>query len=203
VLGYAAYAGSVGAFSFWAPSFLVNRFPDALNLKTANFWFGLVLIAAGAIGTFAGGRWTDRKLMRLPQAAPDDPFDAPPHKAAVNVQLWVCAIGMVAAAPLAAACFVVPTPKAFFVLTFLVEIGLFLSTSPIAAACLRAVPVERRASAMAGSIFAIHLLGDLWSPAALGLLQDLLSPRIVLAMMVLPLTFAWCAYLWWPRRHEA
>jgi hypothetical protein len=66
---------------------------------------------------------------------------------------------------------------------------------------LRAVPPERRASAMAASIFAIHLFGDLWSSAALGLLQDALEIR--LAMMALPITFAVAAVIWWPRRRPA
>jgi MFS family permease len=203
VLGYCAYNAAVGAFSFWAPSFLVNRFPAALNLKTANFWFGVVLIVAGAVGTFVGGWWADRKIRRLPQPAPAAAYDAPEHKAAVNVLLWVSAAGMVVAAPVAAVCFFVPTPTLFFALAFVVEIGLFLSTSPINIALMRAVPVERRASAIAANVFAIHLFGDLWSAALLGLLQDWLSPQLALAMMSLPLTFAWSAYLWWPRRREA
>jgi hypothetical protein len=54
---------------------------------------------------------------------------------------------------------------------------------------------------MAASIFAIHLFGDLWSTAALGLLKDLLP--IAIAMMALPVTFALSAYQWWPRAREA
>jgi len=203
VFGYCAYSASLGAFAFWAPSFLVNQFPGALDLKTANFWFGLVLVVAGAIGTFAGGRWGDLLLRKLPLAPPDAPYDAPEHKAAVNALLRVCAIGMVVGTPLGALCFFMSGPTAFFAIVFVAEIALFLSTSPIVAAGLRAVPAERRASSLAVTVFAIHLLGDLWSPALLGGLQDLLSPRITLAMMALPLTFAWTAYLWWPRRREA
>jgi MFS family permease len=201
VFGYCAYTAAVGAFAFWAPNFLIKRFPGSLDIKSANFWFGLVLIAGGAVGTFIGGRWADRGLRRLPQPATDAPFDAPPHKLAVNVLLRVCATGMVVAAPLTAVCFFMPSPVAFFAIAFVVEAGLFLSTSPVAAACLRAVPVERRASSMAVTIFAIHLFGDLWSPAVLGLLQDVLP--IALAMMALPITFAWSAYIWWPRAREA
>jgi len=87
------------------------------------------------------------------------------------------------------------------VFAFLCELGLFLSTSPVNAIVLRAVPTELRASSMAASIFAIHLFGDLWSSAALGLLTDVLP--IVLAMMALPITFAISAATWWPRRREA
>jgi MFS transporter, Spinster family, sphingosine-1-phosphate transporter len=201
VLGYCAYTAAVGAFSYWAPNYLLRRFPSQLNDETANFWFGIVLIAAGAIGTYLGGRLGDRGLRKLPQAAQDAPWDAPEHKAAVNVLLGLCARGMIIAAPLAAVAFFMPQPAGFFAFAFFVEIGLFLSTSPINAAFLRAVPAERRASAMAAAICAIHLFGDLWSSAALGLLQDVLPLRI--ALMSLPLTFAWAAYIWWPRRREA
>ncbi|HET7506125.1 MAG TPA: MFS transporter [Kofleriaceae bacterium] len=201
VLGYCAYVAAVAGFSYWAPNFLLERFPGRLNDETANFWFGIVLIAAGAIGTFAGGQWTDRGQRALPAAAPDAPYDAAEHKACVNVALRVCAVGMAVAAPLAAVCFLLPSPTLFFVVAFVVEIGVFLSTSPINIAIMRAVPVELRASAVAASVFAIHLFGDLWSSAALGLLQDVLP--IILAMMAIPLTFAGSAYIWWPRRREA
>ena len=201
VLGYCAYNAALGAFSYWAPNFLLVRFAGALNDETANFWFGIVLLAAGAVGTFAGGQWTDRGQRALPPPAPDAPYDAPEHKAAVNVALRVCAVGVAIAAPLGVVCFLVPSPAMFFGVAFVAEVGLFLSTSPVNIALLRSVPAERRASAMAASVFAIHLFGDLWSSAALGLLQDVLP--LVVAMMALPLTFAGAGYLWWPRAREA
>jgi hypothetical protein len=108
---------------------------------------------------------------------------------------------MVIAAPLTFAAFAMPTPLLIFSFAFLAEIGLFLSTSPVSAIGLRAVPPELRASAMAAMIFAIHLFGDLWSPSVLGLLSDLLIP--VVAMMAVPVVFAWSAYIWWPRAREA
>lgn len=201
VLGYCAYTAATGAFAFWAPKFLVDHYVGALDLKQANFWFGVVLLAAGAVGTFIGGWWADRSISRLPQPAPHAPFDAPEHKSAVNVLLRVSAVGMVCAVPLAVLCFLMPTPLGFFAFAFVIEVGLFLSTSPVNAALLRSVPEERRASSMAAAMFAIHLFGDLWSSSALGLLMDHLDQRQ--AMMSLPLTFAWSAYIWWPRRREA
>jgi len=51
------------------------------------------------------------------------------------------------------------------------------------------------------TIFAIHLLGDLWSPTALGALADALPGAI--AMMAVPAVFGWSAWLWWPRKREA
>ncbi|MBC7973516.1 MAG: MFS transporter [Myxococcales bacterium] len=203
VLGYCAYTAAVGAFSYWAPNFLLERFADQkLDGEQANTRFGLVLIAAGAVGTYIGGAWSDRGMRRLPQAGPDDRYDAPAHRAAVNVLLKVCAVGIGIATPLAALCFYMPTPNGFFAIAFVVEVGVFLSTSPVNAAMMRAVPIERRASAMAAGIFTIHLFGDLWSSAALGLLQDEVLD-IRLAMMALPATFGLAALVWWPRRREA
>ena len=201
VLGYCAYTAAVAAFSFWGPTFLLDRFPKELTEETANRWFGLTLIAAGAVGTALGGRWADRSLARLPSVPPDAPYDAKSNRVAINALLKVCAVGMAVAAPLAAISFVLPEPVGFFAVGFVVMTGLFLSTSPVNAVFLRTVPSERRASAMAASIFAIHLLGDLWSTFALGGLRDLLPD--VLAMMSLPIVFALSAYIWWPRAKEA
>lgn len=200
VLGYIVFTAAVAGFSFWATKFLLERFPGQLDVETANFWFGVVLIAGGAIGTIIGGQYANRAMAREGVAA-DEPHDTLPNKRAVNGLLRICAVGMAVAAPIAAIGFFVPGPTVFFALVFLVDIGLFLGTSPIAAACMRSVPAERRASAMAGTIFSIHLFGDLWSAAALGLLLDVFEPRI--AMMALPISFAGAAYLWWPRRREA
>jgi MFS family permease len=203
VLGYCAYTAAVSAFAFWAPKYIARHYymPELtaeLAVKRADFYFGLVTVIAGALGTVIGGRWADRALRSIP---PSDQYDSRYNKLACNALLRVCAIGMVIAAPMAAVCFAMPTPGLFFVCAFVAEIGLFLSTSPINAVALRAVPPELRASAMAGQIFAIHLFGDLWSPSLLGMLNDLLIPTI--AMMSVPLVFAWSAYIWWPRRHEA
>jgi MFS transporter, Spinster family, sphingosine-1-phosphate transporter len=205
VLGYCAYTAAVGAFAYWAPVFLVERYGETglklgLTDEKANFFFGIVTVVAGALGTVIGGYWGDRAQKRHPVTI-DTPYDAKINNLGINALLRICSIGMIIAAPLTALCFVMPTPTAFFIVAFFAEIGLFLSTSPVNAIGLRAVPPQMRASAMAGMIFAIHLFGDLWSPSVLGLLNDLLISTV--AMMALPITFALSAYVWWPRRREA
>jgi len=194
VLGYCAYTAGIGAFAHWAPTYIADRFPAQLTVETANYWFGLTTIGAGIVGTIIGGRWADRAH------APTTAYDDPANKRGTNYLLRICALGMAWGAPLAAIAFVMPIPAAFFALAFVAEIGLFLSTSPVNAIGLRAVPPELRASAMAAMIFAIHLFGDLWSPYALGALLDYLAATA--AMMALPVTFALSAYIWWPRRAE-
>jgi MFS transporter, Spinster family, sphingosine-1-phosphate transporter len=201
VLGYCAYTAALGAFAHWAPLFIAERFPKALTNETANYYFGLVTVAAGAIGTIVGGQWADRAQRSLPPVTAETTYDARENKLGVNELLRVCSIGMIVAAPLAAIAFFLPGHVAFFAFAFFAEIGLFLSTSPVNAIGLRAVPPELRASAMAAMIFAIHLFGDLWSPPLLGVLRRVLEPNV--AMMALPLTFALSAFVWWPRRQEA
>jgi len=200
VLGYCAYTGAIQAFAFWAPKYLVTTYSEYLNDETANRYFGLITVVSGIVGTVIGGRWADRELEKTPTTV-DTPYDAPITKQGTNLLLRICSLGMVWATPLVAICFFMPVPAAFFACAFLAQLGLFLSTSPVNAIGLRAVPPELRASAMAAMIFAIHLFGDLWSPPALGLLKDHL-PTVV-AMMAVPLVFGWAAYVWWPRASEA
>jgi MFS transporter, Spinster family, sphingosine-1-phosphate transporter len=209
VAGYCAYTAAIGAFSHWAPKYLYARYQ--LPLATANFRFGMVLVIAGAIGTVVGGRWADRSQARevakmKPEDASgyrDESIDARSARAAVRhrtnirVLLRICSVGSALGAPLAAAAFLSPTPNLFFIFVFGAILCLFLNASPINAIILQAVPSELRASAMALSIFSIHMFGDLWSPPIVGLLQDHLPIRI--AMMALPLSIAGSAWLWWPK----
>src|ERR1051325_8508016 len=104
VVGCCAFVAGIGAFSIWGPKFLVGQFPE-LGVATASSGFGGVLLVAGAIATFAGGWGTGRALRRLPAAAPGAPFDAIEHRVAINAMLRICALGMVLAAPAAAAAF--------------------------------------------------------------------------------------------------
>jgi MFS family permease len=186
VLGYAAQTFALGGFAFWAPKFLVEVY--GLPVSKGATTFGGLLVVAGGIGTWLGGFLADRWTVRM-RATGD------PH-AAARVDLWVCAITGAIAAPLAVAAFWAPSATGFFALGFGCEIAAFASTAPVNAALLRTVPPELRASAMALSIFAIHLFGDLWSPLALGALHDVVAAPV--AMMGVPLALALSAGLWVP-----
>ena len=201
VLGYCAYTAALGAFAYWAPKYLAETYASSLTNDQASTYFGTVTVLGGLIGTVVGGQWSDRALHRIPGATGGLAWNAGPTKLGTNALLYVCALSTAIAVPLVAVCFAMPTSTTFFAVAFAAEVGLFLSTSPVSAIGLRAVPPELRASAMAGMIFAIHLFGDLWSPAVLGLLYDHLEPAV--AMMVIPVVLAWAAYIWWPRRREA
>jgi MFS family permease len=245
VLGYCAHTASIGAFAYWAPTFLAERFAPSLApggyydnvvryrqlfgewlrapseriagdlaalakliseggesiLSGANFYFGIVTVVAGAVGTVLGGRMADRALAGLPSVPLDASHEDPRNRAAANAQLRVCAIGVAVAFPLAALAFYAPSAWMFFTIAGLAEIGLFMSTAPINAIMLRTSPAFLRASAMAVAIFSIHLFGDLWSPVILGSLLDYVIAAV--AMLAIPLGFAIATAVWWPRAREA
>jgi MFS family permease len=143
------------------------------------------------------GGYRDKAAELDPKAAHREAVD----RSTIVGLLRICAIGSLAGTPLVIAAFLSPSATLFFVFVFLAIVALFLSTSPINAAVLRSVPTELRASAMAITIFAIHVLGDLWSPPLVGLLADHLP--VQLAMMALPFAIATSAFLWWPRQRRA
>lgn len=208
VLGYCAYTAAIGGFSFWAPKFLVARY--AMDLGKGNFVFGVVTVVAGAIGTLAGGRIADARVARAEEEAQrelgyrenaktdEEALARAKEEAFLSSQLFVCALGSAVGAPLCIAAFLAPSSGLFFGLAFLAMLFLFLGSSPINAALLRAVPTELRASAMALAILAIHALGDFWSPPLVGFLADHMPIQV--AMQALPVAIALSAFLWWPRR---
>jgi hypothetical protein len=102
---------------------------------------------------------------------------------------------MLVSVPLSIACLLSGSPLGFFVAIAGAEFAIFLSTSPINVVILQGVPVELRASAMALSIFAIHLFGDLISPPLIGKLSDTWS--LGKAMFVLPMALVLATIAWW------
>jgi hypothetical protein len=72
---------------------------------------------------------------------------------------------------------------------------LFLSMGPVNTLIIESVPVNLRASAMAMSIFMIHLFGDIWSPEIVGRLSDHWG-SLQKAVLILPVALIVCAALW-------
>src|SRR5688572_30027179 len=58
VIGYTAQTFALGGFAAWAPKYLYRVI--GLDLKTADYWFGLVLVVTGLLATFVGGQLGDR-----------------------------------------------------------------------------------------------------------------------------------------------
>ena len=78
--------------------------------------------------------------------------------------------------------------------------------APTNAVVMRTVPMHLRAQAMAASIFAIHLMGDLLSPPLIGSVADALHDSrlpgsggrgLQFGMYLLPLAMVISAGFWW------
>jgi MFS family permease len=182
VLGYCAYTFALGGFAYWAPYYISERY--GLPPESASRTFGILTVAGGAVGTLLGGWLGDRAA----RGKTDDPSVA---RAAVAVCSFSAALG----APLAAAAILATTATGFYAVAFPCEVALFLHFGPFNVAILRSVPPGLRNTAMAMSIFASHLLGDLWSPWLIGLAGD--HAPMTYAMLLVPVAFGASALLWW------
>jgi len=177
VIGYTAQTFALGGFAAWAPKYLYRVI--GLDLKTADYWFGLILVVTGLLATFVGGQLGDRW----------------PGEDRARANLRVCAISTAISVPFAVLCLLSSSAFGFFAAIAVAEFAIFLSTSPINAVILGSVPSELRASAMAASIFAIHLLGDMISPPLIGVISDASSLRN--GMVVLPVALGAATLVWW------
>lgn len=162
VLGYTAYTFALGAFALWGPAFFsrVHQVPVA---KAATF-FGAVLVVAGLVGTLLGGmlatKWQKRSR---------------------GGYALTLGLSVVLAVPVSILAFVLEDKTASMLCLASAMFLLFLPTGPVNTLILETVPVNLRASAMALSIFMIHLFGDMWSPELVGRASDLLRDQFMAA----------------------
>lgn len=161
ILGYAAVTFSLGGISWWMPSFLHR---DAgYSLEAAGAVMGPIIVVAGLGGTALGGwlaQWWSKKT---PKAL----YLVPALSAALTIApAVVCFFG----------------PRATVVPSLAIAVFLiFLGTGPVNAATLNAVPADLRATAMAGQLFAIHVVGDMPSSKVIGIISDASNLRIGMA----------------------
>ena len=153
ILGYVAQTFAMGGFSFWAPTFLVRV--HHMELAAAGAFFGQTLVIMGLLATLGGGYLATRWQRRTGTG-----------------YAWILALSALGAAPAAFAAFALKDLMLAKVALASSMFLLFLCTGPLNTLILETVPVRMRASAVAASIFSIHLFGDLWSPKFVGFLSD-------------------------------
>jgi MFS transporter, Spinster family, sphingosine-1-phosphate transporter len=176
VLGYAAYTFAVGGLGAWMPAFLerVRGMPKA----QATVSFGAIVVVTGFVGTFAGG-WLGDYCNRYSRQA----------------YLWLCGISMLLAAPFVWMALTTTAPVAYALYMVIAQFLIFVSTGPINAVIVNLASPLERASAIALSVFAIHLLGDVISPPIIGALSDVSSlgeAVKIVPVVVLVSGLVWC-----------
>ena len=175
VLGYAAYTFAIGALGFWTPAFLERE--RGMTRVDATVQFGIILVVTGFVGTSIGGWLGDRLLRRFKES-----------------YLWVSGVATLAAVPFAWVAFTARERPVYMAAIVVAEILVFISTGPVNLAIVNAVAPERRATAMALSILAMHLLGDVPSPPLIGAVSD--TSSLGHAMLILPVAFALSGLIW-------
>ena len=183
VLGLTAYTFAIGAFGAWGPTFL-NRV-HGLELSFADHFFGGVLVVGGLLGTLAGG-FAATAWHRKARAGYALLLTLAAFLTLVSATLAFLDIGLTAS--------MIFLGAAIFLS--------FLPTGPQVTLQIESVPAHLRASAMAASIFVIHLFGDFLSPALVGHLADWghdpARPGAGLqhAMFILPVVMSLAVLFW-------
>jgi MFS family permease len=187
VVGYIAQTFALGGFTAWAAPFLYRKL--CLQLHEADSYFGAITVVTGLAGTALGGVLADRW----------------PGADRTRAYLRVCAWSSAVATPIALAALVIPRATGFLVALGVAELLIFVSVSPVNAAVLHSVRPGLRATAMATSIFFIHLLGDLIASPVIGSISDAYgdrsafcvgSPGLQVGMYLLPLTLLISGFAW-------
>jgi MFS family permease len=177
VLGYVAQTFALGAFGTWAAGFLERS--HHLQYADADRFFGTSLVITGLAATAVGGCWGTAW-----------------QKRSAAGYAGVLAISAAAAVPVSFGAFLIPDLLWAKVCLVAAMFLLFLSTGPVNTLILETVPVAERAAAMAASIFAIHLFGDLWSPKLVGWLSTRLGDLREAILLTLPAAIVLCAIFW-------
>jgi len=176
VAGYVAQTFAMGGFALWAPTFLQRV--HHMELEAAGHFFGYSLVLTGLAATLLGGLAANAWKRRSPAG-----------------YAWVMGLSAVLAVPAGFAAFLLPDAAMARGALVVAMFFLFIPTGPINTLILETVPVADRARAMAASIFAIHLFGDLSSPTIVGWLSDHFG-SLKPAVMVLPVALIGSAFFW-------
>jgi MFS transporter, Spinster family, sphingosine-1-phosphate transporter len=186
VLGYAPYTFALGGLAFWTPAFLERV--RGMTRAEATVTFGSIALGTGLVGTFAGGWLGDYLLPRTRQS-----------------YLWVSGLATLLAAPAAFVAFNHPNRAVYLTAMVVAELLIFASTGPVNSAIVNVVSPVERASAVALSIFAIHLFGDVPSPPLIGWISDrssLSTAFLIVPVAILVAGAIWAYAAWDTERRE-
>jgi MFS transporter, Spinster family, sphingosine-1-phosphate transporter len=153
VLGMAAYTFAIGGMLVWVPNYLFST--RGLDQARAGTILGVVTLVAAVVGMSAGGSIADYLAKSKPQAL----FLVP----------GVAMIGSISFVLLA---LFSHSEVVIFAAILLAETLMFVNTGPCNAIIANVVQPNLRAAAYSLTIFAVHFLGDIWSPSLIGKVSD-------------------------------
>jgi MFS family permease len=176
VAGYCAYTFALGAYAYWGPTFL-ERVHKMGHGQAATF-FGGITVFSGLFATLIGGFFATRLRKKFK-----------------NAYAYVLGFSSLGTVPFSFLAFTSDNPSDVRIYMLISVFLFFLPTGPINTLILEAVPANLRASAMAISIFSIHMFGDMWSPEIVGHLSDAWG-GLNHSMMILPVFSGLGGLIW-------
>jgi MFS family permease len=176
VLAYAAYTFALGGLAFWMPAFLERV--RGVPRSEATVSFGTIVVVTGFIGTFVGG-WLGDYCIKYSRQA----------------YLWLSAGATLIAAPCVWMALTTASHTGYLAWMVAAQLCMFLSTGPINAAMINLVSPTERATAIALSVFAIHVLGDVPSPFLIGALSDASSLGQAVKIVPIAVLIAGCVWV--------
>jgi predicted MFS family arabinose efflux permease len=183
VLGYAAYTFALGGLASWMPAFLERV--RGMSPDKATVQFGEIVVITGFVGTFVGG-WLGDYCAKYSKQA----------------YLLVSAIATLVAAPFVWFALTAASSTEYIVCMVIAQLLMFLSTGPINACIVNIVAPNQRATAVALSVFTIHLLGDAISPLLIGAVSD--ASSLAQGLKIVPVAVVVSGLLWgWAVREQA
>lgn len=175
VAGYTAYTFGLGGFAFWAPSYMIRE--RGFSQESGMLTFGGITVVTGAVGTLVGGSLGDW-LRRYTKKG----------------YSWVNTLAVTVGGTMATLCLFCRSNTAFLAALVGAQLSLFLTTGPVNALIVGTVPSHIRGSAMAMSIFCIHLFGDAISPLLIGYVSD--ASSLSQGMLLAPGAFFLASVVW-------
>jgi MFS transporter, Spinster family, sphingosine-1-phosphate transporter len=153
VLGMAFYTFAIGGLSAWLPSFLVET--RGFEQGQSSFWLALTTFGAAVTGMSAGGWLADRLSKTNPRAL-----------------FLVPGFALLASIPFILVGIFSKTPVWIYGGIFCAEMLMFVNTGPCNAVIANVVMPNMRSAAYAVTLFAVHVLGDIWSPPLMAWAAD-------------------------------
>jgi MFS family permease len=153
VFGMAFYTFAIGGLAYWMPTFLTVT--KGIDQVQATSLLGVTTLGAAVSGMTAGGWLADRLSRRSPRAL----FVVP-------------GLALLASIPFILVAIYSRSRLGIFGGIFLAEALMFINTGPCNAVIANVVMPNMRAAAYAVAIFAVHFLGDIWSPTLMGWVAD-------------------------------
>ena len=153
VFGMAAYTFAIGGMLIWIPNYLFST--RMIPQQEAGNALGLITFAAAIVGMMSGGWLADRMAKTRPGAL----FVVP-------------GVAMILSIPFVILALIAKDKATIYAAIFAAETLMFVNTGPCTAIVANVVQPNLRAAAFAISTFAVHFLGDIWSPWLIGKAAD-------------------------------